>query len=98
MDENGNLLWSDDTILYADQSVASALQAPAAPAGKVFESWVVQEWNGGEYVDTEEEVYPGLPFTIDVSKAKFEKKDQCESEEENCNKYVMQLRAKYVDE
>ena len=98
VDENGNLLWSDDTILYADQSVASALQAPAVPAGKVFESWVVQEWNEGKYVDTEEEVYPGLPFTIDVSKAKFEKNDQCESEEENCNKYVMQIRAKYVDE
>ena len=96
MDENEKILWSDDTILYADKSVASALQAPSAPDGKMFESWVVQKWNGDEYVDTEEEVYPGLPFTIDVNKAKFEENEECE--EENCNKYVMQLRAKYVDE
>ena len=87
-----------DPNLYGNQSPATAGVAPTpppadanAPNGYRFNCWVVQDWNGTTYADTETKVFPGGEFTVDLQLAKQEPK-RAEGE----YTYTMQLRAEYV--
>ncbi|MBR4743405.1 MAG: InlB B-repeat-containing protein, partial [Oscillospiraceae bacterium] len=95
-----------DTTLYKDNTAVSAGAAATAPTGKVFDHWVLQTWNGGEYVDTDTTVLPGETFTALKSDAKITKLDaenndtgvvvapSAVSEDEHY-KYTIQLKAVY---
>ena len=58
-----------DPLFYKDKSSAVAAGAPDyAPEGQVFSHWVVQKWNGTEWVD-DTSVDPGKDFDILKSNA-----------------------------
>ena len=59
-----------DTRLYVDSAKAPTQGACTPPEGKVFSHWVLQTWNGSEYVDTSTNVYPGESFTVLKSDSK----------------------------
>ena len=92
-----------DTAHYIDNASVSAGAAPKAPAGKVFDRWVLQTWNGTEYADTETEVLAGETFTILKSDAKItdaetdELVDPKDVNKEGEYKYTVQLKAVYKD-
>ncbi|MDO5138186.1 MAG: InlB B-repeat-containing protein, partial [Oscillospiraceae bacterium] len=96
-DGNGNVGSNSpvDDSSYPDQSQATAQAACEAPVnseGLMFMHWVLQEWNGDEYVDTETTLVPGDPFTVD------EKLARKEADPENPGSYIytIQLRAEYA--
>ena len=60
-----------DTALYKDNTSVSAGAAATAPADMVFDHWVLQAWNGTEYVNTTTTVLPGATFVIHRSDAKI---------------------------
>lgn len=93
---NGGTNPPTDTLLYTDNSAAVAQPASTAPAEKVFDHWVVQTWNGSEYVDTETTVLPGANFWVLKANARIEKQEG--STEENPKyKYTVRLKAVYSD-
>lgn len=97
-DANGGSNAPKDDVLYLDSANAVAQAASKAPKGKVFKYWVVQKWNGTEYVDTDEKVLPGNEFIVLKKNAKIEDipKDQ-QTDPGVTKKYTVQLKAEYVD-
>nr|WP_026657177.1 InlB B-repeat-containing protein [Butyrivibrio sp. AC2005] len=81
-----------DSGTYVDNAKANAVPAVTAPGGYEFSTWVLQKWDGGKYVDTNEEVEPGKLFTVLASNAKVENIDESGVHK----KYTVRLRAKYV--
>ncbi len=69
-DANGGSNPPSDSALYIDNTSVSAGAAPTAPAGKVFDHWILQTWNGDAYANTDITVYAGDTFTILVANAK----------------------------
>ena len=60
-----------DDLLYKDLAKATAGSASIPnDENQVFAYWVVQKWNGSEFVDTEVEVYPGATFEVLKSSSK----------------------------
>ena len=103
-DANGGSDAPNDTKKYKDNVQAVAQAASTAPANERFLYWVVQKWNGNDYVDATDEnghllvVYPGDAFTVLKSYAKVT--DLSEGDEgyiagEVYKAYTMQLRAQY---
>ena len=92
-----------DTALYKDNTFVSAGAAPKAPAGKVFDRWILQTWTGTEYADTKTEVLAGETFTILKSDAKIvdaetgELIDPADVVKEGKYNYTVQLKAVYKD-
>ena len=82
-----------DTTLYLDKSGAIAQGASTAPQNKQFLYWVVQKWNGTEYVDTDVHVYPGDSFKVLKADAKAEQ--IAETTEAIYMSYTVQVRAQY---
>ena len=62
----------------------------------LFDCWVVQKWNGSEYVDTAVEVYPGGKFTMILDDAKQVIVEQDAAGNIKKATYTLQLRAKYI--
>ena len=91
-----------DTALYKDNAKVGAGAAATAPANKMFDHWVLQTWNGTEYVDTETEVYPGQSFTILKKDAKITDAETgalvapSAVQDDGKYNYTVQLRAEYV--
>jgi len=77
---------------YQDQAQAVAGNASTAPGGKHFQYWVVQQYDNGDWKDTDQHVYPGNTFKVDAELAHDTtppgNKDKT---------YKMQLRAQYGD-
>jgi len=61
-----------DRTAHADNTKVVAAPAPSnPPAGKEFKYWIVQRWNGSDFVETDDTVKPGETFTVNVEKAKI---------------------------
>ncbi len=60
-----------DTALYKDNTKARAGAAATPPTGKLFDHWVLQTWNGSEFVDTDITVLAGETFTVLKSNSKI---------------------------
>ena len=92
-----------DTALYKDNTFASAGAAPTPPTGKLFDRWVVQTWNGTEFVDTETTVLAGATFTVLKSNARITDRNTGdvipanELASDGVYSYVVQLKATYKD-
>lgn len=92
-----------DTLLYQDNTTAVAGASPKANQDKVFEKWIVQAWNGSDFVDTDVEVLPGKKFTVHITDAKIvdnETGNIVTIDEVDANKhytYTIQVRAEYSD-
>ena len=107
-DANGGSNAPDDTRKYKDNVQAVAQAASTPPAKQRFLYWVVQKWDGTEYVDVTDSsgklltVYPGDGFTVLKDYAKvtdLTPGDEGYSEEDEIYKaYTMQLRAEYGPE
>ncbi|MDO4851688.1 MAG: InlB B-repeat-containing protein, partial [Actinomycetota bacterium] len=67
-DANGGSNAPTDSNLYKDDTLAVAAGASTAPTGtdpeQVFSHWVLQKWDGREFVDTETTVLPGDTFKV----------------------------------
>ena len=85
-----------DLIQYADNADVVAAAAATAPEGKQFSHWVVQKWNGTDFVDTNVTVVPGGTFKALKVNAKSEQL-ATSPEEEPKYKYTIQLLAVYKD-
>ena len=91
-----------DTALYKDNTNVTAGAASTAPAGKVFDHWVLQTWNGSAFEDTDTAVIPGGTFTALKANAKITDQagnvvapsDVVETGHYN---YTIQLKAVYKD-
>ncbi|MBQ2351433.1 MAG: InlB B-repeat-containing protein, partial [Bacteroidales bacterium] len=59
-----------DTHLYQDHAYAIAGHASSHET-KEFSHWVLQHWNGDEYVDTDIDIYPGATFLVQKRDAKM---------------------------
>ena len=85
-----------DPLLYLDNADAVVGAASVADAeDEQFLYWVVQHWNGSEYVDTEVKVYPGDTFAVLKSDAKLEAITDGTQTEDVYNRYTVQLKAVY---
>ena len=102
-DANGGTNAPNDSALYKDNTSVSAGAAPTAPAGKLFDHWVLQTWDGEKYVDTETTVSAGGTFTIHMSDAKVtdaathEVVDEVIDDGQHHYNYAVQLKAVYKD-
>lgn len=100
-DANGGSGAPSDSMIYADQATATARAAATAPEnteGKVFQYWIVQDYNDetGEYVDTDIHVLPGNDFTIKMAYAKVTDITDGTQTEEVYKKYTIRLIAYYA--
>lgn len=95
-DANGGSNAPSDTTLYKDNVDAVAQGASTAPAGKQFECWMVQHWDGTKYADTTKYVYPGDTFTVLKSDAQVDEKEGSTVANPQYT-YTVQLKAVYVD-
>ena len=95
-DENGGTNPPSDTTLYKDNVDAVAQGASTAPSGKQFEYWIVQKWNGTEYVDTTTHVYPGDTFRVLKENAQVVENPDSTPENPSYT-YTVQLKAFYID-
>ncbi len=59
-----------DTHLYQDHAYAIAGHA-SSHATKEFSHWVLQHWNGDEFVDSDIDIYPGTTFLVRKRDAKM---------------------------
>ncbi|MBQ6392970.1 MAG: hypothetical protein IJH60_05625, partial [Eubacterium sp.] len=90
-----------DPIMYLDQveATATAASTPDNDTDYQFLHWVVQKWNGTEYVDTTTIVYPGDGFTVLASYAKITDKETgsvvTTPDPDGSYIYNLQLRAVY---
>lgn len=84
-----------DETLYPDQSDAIAQAASKAPEGYYFKCWVLQKWDGNQYVDVSPEttVLPGQQFRVDETLAKKE----ADPNHSGQYIYTMRLRAEYAE-
>ena len=104
-DANGGSGAPSDTALYKDNTSVSAGAAAKAPAGKVFDHWVLQTWNGTAYVDKEgaQPILPGGKFTVLRADARITDAntgalvDPADVVETGSYNYTVQLRAVYKD-
>lgn len=86
-----------DPNKYSDQAQAiarPAAKAPEADPPLAFQYWVVQKWNGSEYVDTDQHVFPGDRFKVNYDDAKAEKHTPT-ADDSSTMHYTIQLRAQY---
>ncbi len=84
-----------DPLTYKDLSKAVTTTASTAPdTDTEFEYWVVQKWNGTEFVDTDETVYPGDTFEVKKSYANVTE-NEGSTEEDPSYTYTVKLRAEY---
>lgn len=103
-DANGGSGAPSDTVLYQDNTTAITGAAPKAPEGKVFKEWVVQKWNGTEFVPTDVTVLPGQPFDVNVNDAKIVDNDTgnvislSQVVDTGHYTYTIEVKAEYVDE
>ena len=97
-----------DNVSHADNSEVVAALAPAeAPDGQVFRKWIVQVWNGSEFIDTDPivDVEPGKKFTVHSEGAKIvvtgsnpeEVVAEADLDENGHYTYIVQLRADFAD-
>ena len=95
-DANGGTKAPRDPLQYLDraEAVAQAASTPADPSNEQFLYWVVQKWNGSEYVDTLTTVYPGDSFEVLKANAKREDNPEAAGEDDRYT-YTVQLRAEY---
>ncbi len=65
---------AEDNNIYVDNAKATAVPAVTAPDGYVFDYWVMQKWDGNDYVDdtSAEPIYPGDEYDIHDGNAKQE--------------------------
>ena len=102
-DANGGSNAPTDTALYKDNSNVCTGGAATAPAGKVFDCWVLQTWNGSDYVDTTTFLYPGDIFKVLVANSKIVDKATnqvvllANVEVGNFYTYTVQLKAIYKE-
>ena len=95
----------NDVLLYQDNTSAVAGAAPKAKAGKVFKQWIVQEWNGSDFVDTDVKVLPGQKFDVKAKNAKIVQVGTTtpislsDVVDDGVTKYIytVQVRAEYSD-
>ena len=93
-----------DATYYKPNTTANAAPGVAGPDGYKFDHWVMQEWNGTEYVDVSDSViYAGAKFTVDAAKAKketttetVENPETHENEQVQRTTYTIRLRAAYA--
>ena len=95
---DGQVLHTDPLTYYLDRAESTA-QGASVPSGtdKQFMYWVVQRWDETQqkYVDTDEHVYPGDTFEVQLANARAE--DIPETTPGVTKKYTVQLRAEYGD-
>ena len=60
---NGGDNVPSDSKLYQDNTYAIAGHA-SSHATKEFSHWVLQHWNGADFVDSDIHIYPGAAFTV----------------------------------
>jgi uncharacterized repeat protein (TIGR02543 family) len=81
---------AEDEKVYVDGAPVSAAAAVKAPEGYQFDCWVIQKYENGKFVDTDETVLPGGVFNANSEYAKVE------VQEDGVHKdYTIQLRAEY---
>ena len=84
-----------DPLKYLDQAGAIAQSASTAPANKQFLYWIVQRWNGTEFVNTDVQVYPGDSFKVKKADAKEEDLPTSQATADIYKSYTIQLLAVY---
>ena len=87
-----------DSSYYIDTAEATAQPGSIADDQSYyeFECWVVQKWDGTEFVDTEVKVYPGDTFKVLKANAREEDITEIDPNHPNITKkYTVQLRAQY---
>ncbi|MBO4881097.1 MAG: InlB B-repeat-containing protein, partial [Firmicutes bacterium] len=86
-----------DPNTYVDNAPATAGAAATPPNSTLkFGYWVMQKWNGTEFVDVAgSQIFPGDPFTVLASNAKVEDLAN-PTPGGDTKKYTVQLRAEYV--
>ncbi len=97
-DVNGGSNPPTDTKTYVDGAAATAGAASTpASADKKFAYWVMQKWNGTDFVDVSgSKIFPGESFEVLAANAKVEDILNPEAGADT-KKYTVQLRAEYVD-
>ena len=86
-----------DPLRYQDSADAVAQAASKAnEEGKEFKCWVLQTWNGSDFVPTETKVLPGDTFTIDIANAQRTENDD-HTDENPSYTYTIKLIAEYGD-
>ena len=96
------VVWNEDPIvdkshIYTDWAMASVFPAPKSPKGQQFQYWLIQKYENGEFVGTDEKVYPWDSFEVKLAYASG-KEITCETEgDTGCMEYVMQLKAVFED-
>ncbi len=94
-DANGGSNAPSDTTQYLDASKAVAQAASTPPDNtQQFLYWVVQRWNGTEFVDTEEKVFPGAKFEVLKTNAHVVENEGSTAANPSYT-YTVQLRAEY---
>ena len=96
-DANGGSGAPTDNTLYLDQADAYAGTKCTPPAGSTeeFKYWIVQRWENGAYVDTDEHVRAGGLFTVHKAYAHEEDITPTAEEPDVTKKYTVQLKAFY---
>jgi len=80
-----------DPSHYTDHATTYAYSAPnPTDPTKEFDCWIVQKWNGTEYVDTSTTVKPGQTFTLDINDARVEGEGETAT-------YTIRVIASYKD-
>ncbi len=92
--------YSYDHRFYKDNVDAIAQDAPTPTSStRVFSHWIVQKWSDteGDFVDTEENVYPGNTFTVLKSNSHVTDITYDSHGDIDSAVYTIQLKAAYLD-
>ncbi|MDO4415851.1 MAG: InlB B-repeat-containing protein [Erysipelotrichaceae bacterium] len=87
-----------DRLLYKDlaKAVATTATTPTDATKKEFLHWVVQKYENGSFVDTNETVLPGDTFEVKKAYAQVTENEGSTPEEPSYT-YTVKLRAEYKD-
>ncbi|MBO7444991.1 MAG: InlB B-repeat-containing protein [Bacteroidales bacterium] len=109
IDEQGTdtILVHTEEDLFNDNVSTFSIPAPTSfngmpnPQDSVFQYWVIQHWSDdeGDFIDSEETVYPGSPFTISKADAYKETNPDYDPDTNATVDqfiYTIQIRAEYV--
>ena len=87
---------NDPVGFYTDEAIAIAAGAAIADSEtQQFKYWVVQKWNGTEFVDTDIHVYPGGEFTVLKKNAHEEDIPGTTHDDQYYLTYKIHVRAEY---
>lgn len=84
-----------DPLKYKDRAGAVGYAAPIAPENQAFRYWILQTWNGTDFIDTGKIVYPGDAFEVLVANSKVEELPTDQQTATITKRYTVQLRAEY---